>query len=96
MPSPPSRPLGLPHDAAADHVLTALEFLHRGRPLGFVGRNWLADLRLVATDVGATLGKGAEVRGRGIDLMMAMCGRAPALDDLHGPGVATLRGRIGA
>jgi uncharacterized protein (TIGR03083 family) len=91
-----ARPLGLRHDAAADHVLIALEFLHRGRPLGFVGRNWLNGLRLVATDIGAAFGDGAEVRGRGIDVMMAVCGRTPALDDLTGPGVATLRGRIGA
>jgi uncharacterized protein (TIGR03083 family) len=89
-----ARPLGLPHDAPPDHVGIALEFLHGGRTIGFVGRGWLTDLHLVAEDVGTEFGSGEEIRGRGIDLMMAMCGRAPALDDLHGPGVATLRRRL--
>jgi len=89
-----ARPLGLPHDAPADHVRMALQFLTGGRPIAFVKRGSLNGLHLVADDVDVDVGSGEEVRGRGIDLMMAMCGRAPALDDLRGDGVATLRSRL--
>jgi uncharacterized protein (TIGR03083 family) len=89
-----ARPLGLPHDAAADHLRMALQFLTGGRPIAFVKRGSLNDLHLVADDVDIDVGSGEEVRGRGIDLMMAMCGRTTALDDLQGAGVATLRGRL--
>ena len=47
----------------------------------------------VATDMEWTHGEGAEVRGTGEALLMAMCGRKSAVDDLSGDGVATLRSR---
>jgi len=90
-----ARPLGLPHNAPDDHVRTALEFLTTGRPIGFVGRGWLADLQVVADDVDFSHGSGAELRGRGIDLTMALCGRPSALSDLTGDGVDILAGRLG-
>jgi uncharacterized protein (TIGR03083 family) len=89
-----TRPLGLPHDAPAEHVRTALEFLTGGRPVGFVGRGWLAGLRFVADDLDVTHGDGDEVRGRGIDLVMAMCGRTQALPSLTGPGAKILTSRL--
>jgi uncharacterized protein (TIGR03083 family) len=89
-----ARPLGLPHDPPAADVRTALEFLTTGRPIAFVKRGSTAGLHLIADDVGIDSGSGAEVSGRGADLMMALCGRTVALDDLKGPGVETLRGRL--
>jgi uncharacterized protein (TIGR03083 family) len=88
------RPLGLPHDPPGEPVLTALAFLTGGRPVGFVRRGTLAGLELVATDLDARFGSGQSVSGRGVDLMMAVCGRSTVLDDLSGPGVATLRQRL--
>jgi uncharacterized protein (TIGR03083 family) len=89
-----ARPLGLPHTAPDDHVRIALEFLAAGRTTGFVKPGSLTGLRFLADDLGTDTGNGEELHGRGIDLMMAICGRAAALDDLQGPGVATLRSRL--
>jgi uncharacterized protein (TIGR03083 family) len=91
-----ARPLGLPHTAPDDHVRTALEFLDGPRTIGFVRPGSLDGLRFVADDLGTETGDaaGEDLHGRGIDLMMAICGRSNALDDLQGPGVATLRSRL--
>ena len=89
-----ARPLGLPHEAPPEHVLTALEFLSGNRVVGFIGKGWRDGLHFVADDLDWSHGSGAEVRGHGIDLMMALCGRASALPALSGPGVDLLAGRI--
>jgi uncharacterized protein (TIGR03083 family) len=89
-----TRPLGLPHDAPDDHVRTALEFLTGGRPIAFVRGGTLAGLRFVADDVDMTIGDGEEIRGRGIDIVMAMCGRTAALADLAGAGVDVMGTRF--
>jgi len=52
-------------------------------------------LRLVATDVDWTAGEGSEVSGPGEALLMAVAGRPQALDELSGPGLDTLRQRVG-
>jgi uncharacterized protein (TIGR03083 family) len=91
-----ARPLGLPHDAPDDHVRTALEFLDRDHVTGFVAKGWRTGLSFVADDLGTSYGTsgGAELHGRGIDLLMATCGRPAALATLTGPGVEVLAGRI--
>jgi uncharacterized protein (TIGR03083 family) len=53
----------------------------------------IAGLRLVADDVAWSTGSGPEVRGPLRTLLLAMVGRPPVLDDLHGDGVAELRAR---
>ncbi len=53
----------------------------------------VAGLRLVADDVEWSTGSGPEVRGPLRTLILAMVGRPPVLDDLHGEGVAELRAR---
>ncbi len=53
----------------------------------------VAGLKLVATDMEWTYGDGPEVRGTGEALLLAMCGRKSAYDDLTGDGVATLKQR---
>jgi len=88
------RPIGVPWEPEPDDVRAALGFLTRGRVVGFVPRGVLAGLRVDAVDVGFTSGEGAVVRGRGVDLAAALCGRVAVLDDLTGDGVSILRSRI--
>ncbi|GAA1169880.1 maleylpyruvate isomerase family mycothiol-dependent enzyme [Pseudonocardia alaniniphila] len=87
-------PLGLPHAPDPAHVRPALEFVTTGRPVGFVPRGRLRGLRLVATDLDWTWGDGAAIEGRGIDLLMAACGRHVVLANLTGPGAAVLQDRL--
>ncbi len=88
-------PLAVPIGPDPGDVRLALEFVTAGRPIGFVRRGWLDGLRLVADDAGFVHGDGAEISGRGLDVLVAACGRPTALERLDGPGVAVLRGRIG-
>jgi uncharacterized protein (TIGR03083 family) len=87
-------PLGLPHTPDPEHVRPALEFVTTGRPVGFVPRGRLRGLRLVATDLDWTWGDGATTEGRGIDLLMAVCGRHTVLTHLTGAGTDVLRDRL--
>jgi uncharacterized protein (TIGR03083 family) len=89
------RPIGVPWDPEPDYVRAALGFLTRGRVVGFVPRGVLAGLRVDAVDVGFESGAGPALRGRGVDLAAALCGRVAVLDDLTGDGVPILRSRIG-
>lgn len=86
-------PLDLAYDPDPAAVCLALDFVTTGRPIGFVPRGRLRGLRLVATDVDWSWGAGPPTSGRGIDLLMAACGRTPVLDQLHGPGADELRQR---
>ncbi|HEU0101633.1 MAG TPA: maleylpyruvate isomerase family mycothiol-dependent enzyme [Mycobacteriales bacterium] len=81
-------PLGLAYDPPAGHVRIALDFVTAGRPIGFVPRGRLAGLELVADDLGWSWGSGPRVSGRGVDLLMAACGRSALVPALTGPGVA--------
>jgi uncharacterized protein (TIGR03083 family) len=87
-------PLGLPHDPAPAHVRTALDFVTGSRPFGFVPRGRLKGILLVAEDLGRTWGEGEPVEGRGIDLLMAACGRAAMVEKLRGVGAVTLAARV--
>lgn len=87
-------PLGLPHDPPAATVRLALDFVAHGRPLGFVPRGRLTGLRLVAEDLDWAAGTGAPVRGRGVDLLVAACGRPQVLGALTGDGVTELGRRL--
>jgi len=88
-------PLGLDHDPAAPHVLAALTFVTQGRPIGIVRRGRLVGLQLVAEDLGWSWGTGPRLAGRGIDILMAVCGRSATVARLTGPGVETLTARLG-
>ena len=87
-------PLGLPHTPDPADVALALEFITAGRPVGFVPKGALRGLRLVATDLDRTWGDGDALEGRGIDLLMAACGRTALLPALTGAGVPVLAGRL--
>jgi uncharacterized protein (TIGR03083 family) len=57
------------------------------------GRVRTKGLSLRATDDDFTWGEGPEVAGSGVDLLLAVSGRAGGLDQCQGPGVDTLRSR---
>jgi len=85
------RPLGKPRQIPAERVI---EVLDRMKTLGYMGnKKRVAGLQLVADDMEWTYGEGPEVHGTGEALLMAMCGRKSAIDDLTGEGVETLRAR---
>jgi uncharacterized protein (TIGR03083 family) len=87
------RPLGLDHDVSDDALLACLEmYKNASFPMGTKKR--IEGLRLVATDVDWSHGTGPEVTGRAMPLVMAMTGRAGALDGLSGEGLTALRERM--
>jgi hypothetical protein len=61
----------------------------------FVPASRLPGLALRATDQDWSFGSGEEVSGPSEALAMAIAGRKPALADVTGAGVATLRSRLG-
>jgi uncharacterized protein (TIGR03083 family) len=86
------RPLG----ARGDHepeILTTLAEAYKKAGAPVRAKTRLLGLRLVANDVDWSTGDGPEVRGPCMSLILAMAGRAAALDDCEGPGVDTLRSR---
>jgi len=86
------RPLGTHGEHPAEHLVTLAELYRKtGAPLHAKKR--VAGLRLEATDVDWSAGDGPAVRGPCMSLILAMVGRADALDDCEGDGVATLRER---
>jgi uncharacterized protein (TIGR03083 family) len=86
------RPLGIPRTIPPDRLRTALDFAqYAPRILGALRAR---GVRLVATDLDWSHGRGPEVRGTGEALLMAMAGRRAALDDLDGPGKAKLAQHI--
>jgi uncharacterized protein (TIGR03083 family) len=86
------RPLGARGEHPAEHLATLADMYKKtGAPLRAKKR--LAGLKLEATDVDWATGDGPEVRGPCMSLILAMVGRAGALDDCEGAGVETLRSR---
>lgn len=87
------RPLGIPRDIPAERLLPALSFARAAPPIGTPWR--IRGLRLIASDLDWTAGNGLDVHGTGEALLMAMAGRRDVTVELDGPGVTTLRARIG-
>jgi uncharacterized protein (TIGR03083 family) len=86
------RPLGIPRTIPPDRLRTALDFAkYAPRILGALRAR---GVRLVATDLDWSHGRGPEVRGTGEALLMAMAGRRAGLDDLDGPGKGKIAQRI--
>jgi uncharacterized protein (TIGR03083 family) len=86
------RPLGLARTIPADRLRAALEFAQYAPVIrGFWHRR---GLRLIATDVDWSAGSGPEVRGPGEAVLLAIAGRDAAVDELDGPGLATLEPRL--
>jgi uncharacterized protein (TIGR03083 family) len=87
-------PLGLPLDLDPESTATALDFLTGPVPIGLVPLGRLRRIRLKATDMDRTWGKGQEICGRAAELVLAAVGRTAVLDALDGPGLPTLRQRM--
>jgi uncharacterized protein (TIGR03083 family) len=87
------RPLGLDHTFPAE-ALTRVGDFYRKSNLIVGGKGRAAGLTLRATDVDWTVGSGPEVSGPALSLILAITGRASALDDLSGDGVAAWKGGL--
>jgi uncharacterized protein (TIGR03083 family) len=86
------RSLGIPRAITAERLNTAMGFV---RYAPTIRGAWQArGVRLVATDLDWSYGRGPEVHGTGEALLMAMAGRADALRDLTGPGGPKLAARL--
>jgi uncharacterized protein (TIGR03083 family) len=86
------RPLGIPRAIDPERLRVALEFAKYAPRL--LGALHARGVRLVATDMDWSHGRGPEVRGSGEALLMAMAGRSDALKDLTGPGKDKLAQRF--
>lgn len=86
------RPLGLTHTYPQEAVVRALRLQTRTSASFGGAKELTARVRLTASDADLSLGSGPEVTGPALSLLLAVSGRPTALDDLAGPGVATLRG----
>jgi uncharacterized protein (TIGR03083 family) len=90
-----ARPLGLPASASLEAWRAVLDFLASAKAKrGFVARGRLDGLRLTATDQEWDVGQGPQVVGPSEALALAIAGRAAALPDVGGEGLATLSARI--
>jgi len=87
------RPLGLPRDIPADRLTAVLDFARYAPLLRGVWR--ARGVRLVATDLDWSFGRGPQAVGSGEALLMVMVGRPCAIADLTGPGVPRLRRNLG-
>ena len=86
------RALDGPGSIPEDRLRASLDYESReGRFLP--NKKRIAGLKLRATDIEWSTGAGPDVSGTGEALLMAMCGRKVALDELTGDGVAVLRSR---
>ncbi|MEU7905011.1 maleylpyruvate isomerase family mycothiol-dependent enzyme [Actinoplanes sp. NPDC049118] len=84
------RPLGLTRTYPQEAVVRALRLQVR-TPASFGGAKELAArLQLRASDAGLSIGDGPQASGTALALLLAVSGRRVALDELDGPGVATL------
>jgi uncharacterized protein (TIGR03083 family) len=87
------RPLGIKRAYPAEAVTRAADFF-KGSNLLIGTKRRIAGLGLRANDLEWAAGSGPEITGPALSLLMAMTGRAAALDDLSGDGVATLSSRM--
>jgi uncharacterized protein (TIGR03083 family) len=87
-------PLGIPHQPNPAHVARVLDFLTSPTQLGFFPRRRLRGIALHDTDTGRSWGQGAAIEGSGAALILAICGRTVAFDQLDGPGLPLLQSRL--
>lgn len=87
------RPLDLPRTIPTDRLVCSLNFARVAPPIAAYPR--IRGLRMIATDIDWSAGRGLEVRGPGESLLMATAGRRTDYSDLEGPGKSVLISRIG-
>jgi uncharacterized protein (TIGR03083 family) len=93
------RPLGLPRDYPEDALRSSLDLCTtRSGNIFVIDRRFRLGrgLRLVATDLDWTSGKGPEVRGTAEAMLMAIAGRRMVISDLEGDGVRLIDHRLRA
>jgi uncharacterized protein (TIGR03083 family) len=87
------RPLGIDH-AYAPAALERVARFYAARDFTVPSKRRTAGLRLEASDGPFAAGEGPIVRGRTVDLVLAMAGRPVALERLDGPGVPLFAARV--
>jgi uncharacterized protein (TIGR03083 family) len=87
-------PLGLARELPEQRLRTSLDFLTSTPARGLVPKGALTALRFSADDIAWAHGSGAGVTGTADALLLAITGRAAALDHLGGDGLPTLRARL--
>jgi uncharacterized protein (TIGR03083 family) len=87
-------PLKIPHRPDPSHVARVLDFLTSRTQLGFFPRRRLRGIELHDDDTCRTWGHGKPIRGPGVAVMLAICGRTVAFDHLTGSGLPILRSRL--
>jgi len=93
------RPLGLPGLVPSESLAPLADF-SLGTPwpmnvvVGGSARRRVSGVRLVATDLDWTHGGGPELRACAEALLLLLYGRAPRVDELAGPGAATVLARL--
>jgi uncharacterized protein (TIGR03083 family) len=87
------RPLGIAH-AYAPAALERVARFYAARDFTVPSKRRAAGLRLEASDGPFAVGEGPLVRGRTVDLVLAMAGRPVALEHLEGPGLSTFASRV--
>lgn len=88
------RPLRLPRAPSVEALTPVAHFFAR-RNFTVASRTHVAGLQLRADDGPFGAGSGPLVTGSTLALVMSMAGRTAYLDRLDGPGVSTLRSRLG-
>jgi uncharacterized protein (TIGR03083 family) len=86
------RALGATREVPRERLAAALPFARVAPPIRAFSR--IRGLRLVATDIDWSTGRGPVVEGPAEPLLMAMAGRVDAVDELTGAGLPTLAGRM--
>lgn len=86
------RPLGWARDVPAERLRTALPFALTAPTIR--GLWHVRGVRLAATDLDWSAGKGLEARGPGEALLMAIAGRRGVAHELTGPGAKVLADRL--
>ncbi|WP_104524823.1 maleylpyruvate isomerase family mycothiol-dependent enzyme [Blastococcus atacamensis] len=87
------RPLGLPRAIPSERLLPALRTALVAPTL--LGALRVRGVRLVATDIDWTFGRGPELRGTGEAILMTVAGRGAALAELSGDGRERVARRLG-
>lgn len=88
------QPLGIEREPSVEALTRAAEFF-AAKDFAVNSKTLVAGLELRAEDGPFGAGEGPLVMGRTLPLVMAMAGRSAYLDELDGPGLETLRERIG-
>lgn len=87
------RPLAMPRQIPEERLTAVLDVAVKGHN-GVNSKKRAAGLALRAVDVDWSHGDGPVVEGPGEAILMALCDRAVAIEELSGDGIETLRGRL--